>query len=185
MGKPRGRNGRKHMSQSGGRERVSNERERMSQCFRSLHLTPTAFPRLNIVPPPSRMAELYAGNIRLAVAEIALTASCLPAAVPILNWHDLSLSCQYLALTLFPALPFSCSLGKRVGRPLLTASSVIPVMPVCMLMLPNPGSRNEWPLHCDGGIHHVRPVKFGAEIGVVIICMIAPHIPRKNKKPAK
>jgi hypothetical protein len=75
--------------------------------------------------------------------------------------------------------------GNRFGKPLLTASAVIPVMPLCMLVLPNPGSRNEWPLHCDGGIHHVRPFNFGAELGVVIICVIAPHIPRKNKKPAK
>jgi hypothetical protein len=54
-----------------------------------------------------------------------------------------------------------------------------------MLTLPNPGSGNEWPSHCDGGIHHVRPLKFGAELGVITICVIAPHIPRKNKKPAK
>jgi hypothetical protein len=46
------------------------------------------------------------GNIRLAVAEIALTASCLRAAVQMLNvsydlWHS---SCQYLADP-FPSLP--------------------------------------------------------------------------------
>jgi len=29
------------------------------------------------------------------------------------------------------------------------------------------------------------PFKFGAELGIVIVCVIAPHIPRKKKKPAE
>jgi hypothetical protein len=50
--------------------------------------------------------------------------------------------------------------GNRFVRPLLTVSSVIAVMPACMLTVPNPGSRNGWPVHCDGGIHYVWPFKF-------------------------
>jgi hypothetical protein len=75
--------------------------------------------------------------------------------------------------------------GNRFVRPLLTASSVIAVMPVSMQMVPNPGCRNEWPVHCDGGIHYVRPFNFGAWLAVVMDFAIAPHIPRKKKKPAE
>jgi hypothetical protein len=75
--------------------------------------------------------------------------------------------------------------GNRFVRPLLTTSSVIPVMPVPMLMVPNPGCRNEWPVHCDGGIDCVRPFNFGAWLAVVMAFAIAPHIPRKNKKAAE
>src|SRR5207247_9290826 len=46
--KPRGRSGREHMSQSGGSERVSNERERVSQRFRSIDATPT-FPATSFI----------------------------------------------------------------------------------------------------------------------------------------
>ena len=49
--------------------------------------------------------------------------------------------------------------GNRFVRSLLTASSVIAVMPACMLTVPNPGSRSEWPAHCDRGIHYVWPCK--------------------------
>jgi hypothetical protein len=59
------------------------------------------------------------------------------------------------------------------------------MMPVCVLMVPNPGAQNEWPLHCGGGTYHVRPFKFSAELGLVIVCVIAAHIPGKNKKPAQ
>src|SRR5260370_39414411 len=85
--------------------------------------------------------------------------------------------------------------GNRFVRPLLTASSVITVMQACMLMVPNPGSRNEWPAHCDGGIHYLWPFKFGihcvwpcklgAELAIVIVFAIAAHIPRKQNKAAK
>jgi hypothetical protein len=79
---------------------------------------------------------------------------------------------------------FVCQHGNRFVRSLLTASSVIPVMPVSMLMVPNPGCRNEWPVHCDGGIHYVRPFNFGAWLAVVMAFATAPHIPHKKKKPA-
>ena len=75
--------------------------------------------------------------------------------------------------------------GNRFVRPLLTASSVIAVMPACMLMLPNPRSRNEWPAHCDGGIHYVWPFKFGTELAPIIVFAITDHIPRKQNKAAK
>src|SRR5438128_4890639 len=52
---------------------------------------------------------------------------------------------------------FALSGGNRFVRPLLTASSVIAVMPACMLTVPNPGSRSEWPAHCDRGIRYVWP----------------------------
>jgi hypothetical protein len=35
--------------------------------------------------------------------------------------------------------------GNPFVRQLLTASSIIPVVPACMLTVPKPGSRNEWP----------------------------------------
>ncbi|PYI95720.1 MAG: hypothetical protein DME98_15515 [Verrucomicrobia bacterium] len=75
--------------------------------------------------------------------------------------------------------------GNRFVRPLLTASSVIAVMPACMLMVPNPGTRNEWPAHCDEGTHYVWPFKFGAQLALVIVFAIAAHIPRKQNKAAK
>jgi hypothetical protein len=37
---------------------------------------------------------------------------------------------------------------NRFVRPFLTASAVITVMPVRMLIVPNLDCRNEWPLHC-------------------------------------
>jgi hypothetical protein len=58
-------------------------------------------------------------------------------------------------------------------------------MPACTLMVPNPVSRNEWPPHCDGGIHYVWPCKLGAELALVIVFAIAAYIPRKQNKAAK
>ncbi len=75
--------------------------------------------------------------------------------------------------------------GNRFVRPLLTASSVIAVMPACMLMVPNPRSRNEWPAHCDGEIHYVWPFKFGTELVPIIVFAITDHIPRKQNKASK
>jgi len=75
--------------------------------------------------------------------------------------------------------------GNRFVRPLLTASSVIAVMPACMLTAPNPSSRSEWPAHCDGGIHYVWPRKLGAELVFVFVFAIAAHIPRKQKTAPK
>src|SRR4029453_9314334 len=72
--------------------------------------------------------------------------------------------------------------GNRLVSPLLTASAVIPVMPACMLMEPNPCCRNEWPVHCDEGIHSVWPFKLGAGLAVVIAFAITGHIPRKQNK---
>jgi len=80
---------------------------------------------------------------------------------------------------------FALSGGNRFVRPLLTASSVIAVMPACMLTVPNPGSRSEWPAHCDRGIHYVWPCKFGAELALVVVSTIAAHIPRKQNEAAK
>ena len=70
----------------------------------------------------------------------------------------------------------------------LTASSVVAMMPACMLMVPNPGSRNRWPVHCDRGIHLVWPFKLGAELGLVIVSVSAiadAHIPRNQNRAAK
>jgi len=78
-----------------------------------------------------------------------------------------------------------CPKATDFARPFLTASSVIAVMPACMLTVPNPGARNEWPAHCDGGIHYIWPFKFGAELVLVIVLAIAAHIPRKQNKAAK
>src|SRR5947207_15319951 len=61
-----------------------------------------------------------------------------------------------------------CLKATDFARPFLTASSVIAVMPARMLTVPNPGARNEWPAHCDGGIHYIWPFKFGAELALVI-----------------
>jgi hypothetical protein len=80
---------------------------------------------------------------------------------------------------------FALSGGNRFVRPLLTASSVIAVMPACMLTVPNPGSRSEWPAHCDRGIHYVWPCKFGVELLLVVVSTIAAHIPRKQNEAAK
>src|SRR6266511_6183136 len=73
--------------------------------------------------------------------------------------------------------------GNRFVGPLLTASSVIAVMPACVLMVPNPGSRNERPAHCDEGTHYVWPFKFVAHLEIVFA--IAAHIPRKQNKAVK
>jgi len=54
-----------------------------------------------------------------------------------------------------------------------------------MLAVPNPGSRNEWPVHCEGGIHHVWPFKFETEPVNVIVWSIASHMPRKYNNAAK
>src|SRR5437762_9505703 len=80
---------------------------------------------------------------------------------------------------------FALSGGNRFVRPLSTASSVIAVMPACMLTVPNPGVRNEWPAHCDGGIHYIWPFKLGFELVLVIVSTIAAHIRRKQNKAAK
>ena len=80
---------------------------------------------------------------------------------------------------------FAFSGGNRFVRRLLTASSVIVVMPACMLTLPNPSSRNEWPAHCEGGIHYVWPRNWGAELVLVIVFAIAAHILQKQTKAAK
>ena len=68
---------------------------------------------------------------------------------------------------------------------LLTTTSVIPVMPVCMVMIPNPGGRNRWPKHCNRGVHYVRPFDFGPWLAIVMAFEIAPDIPREKKKPAE
>jgi hypothetical protein len=80
---------------------------------------------------------------------------------------------------------FAFSGGNRFVRRLLTASSVIAVMPACMLTLPNPSSRNEWPAHCEGGIHYVWPRNWGADLVLVIVFAIAAHILQKQTKAAK
>jgi hypothetical protein len=68
----------------------------------------------------------------------------------------------------------------------LAASSVIAVMPARMLMVPNPGSPSDWPVHCGGGIHYVWPFKMGRdEIVLVFACAITAHIARKQNKAAK
>jgi hypothetical protein len=84
-----------------------------------------------------------------------------------------------------PQVPTGFAEIYRWAKGNLTASSVIAVMPACMLMVPNPGSRNEWPAHCDGGIHYVWPCKLGAELALVIVFAIAALIPRKQNKAAK
>src|SRR5262245_27553879 len=71
--------------------------------------------------------------------------------------------------------------GNRFVTPLLTASSVIAVMPACMLTVPNPSSRSERPAHCDGGIHYVWPCKLEALV-LVMVFAIAAHIPHKQNK---
>jgi len=58
-------------------------------------------------------------------------------------------------------------------------------MPACTLTAPNPGARNEWPAHWDGGIHYIWPFKFGVELVLVIVLAIAAHILRKQNKAAK
>ena len=75
--------------------------------------------------------------------------------------------------------------GNRFVRPLLTASSVIAVMPACMLTVPSPGARNEWPVYCVGGIHYVWPFRFGEEVALVMVFALTAHIPRKQNKAAK
>jgi hypothetical protein len=78
-----------------------------------------------------------------------------------------------------------CPKATDSTRPFLTASSVIAVMPACMLMVPNPGARNEGPAHCDGGIHYIWPFKLGFDLVLVIVLAIAVHIPLKQNKAAK
>ena len=78
--------------------------------------------------------------------------------------------------------------GNRFVRLLLTASSVIAVMPACVLTVPNPGSRSDWPAHCDGGIHYVWPCKLGAEgsaLVLVVVFAVAAHISHKQNKATK
>src|SRR5262249_5876117 len=70
-------------------------------------------------------------------------------------------------------------------RRVLTASSVIAVMPACMLAVPNPGSRNEWSVHCEEGIHHVRPFKFQRTLVNVVVWTIAAHVSRNKNEAAK
>jgi len=54
-----------------------------------------------------------------------------------------------------------------------------------MLMVPNPGRRNQWPVHCDGGIHYVWPFNIGAWLAVVIAFAIAAQMPGKQNKAAQ
>ena len=57
-----------------------------------------------------------------------------------------------------------------------------------MLAVPKPGSRSEWLLHCDGGIHYVWPCKYeakGAALVLVVVFAIAAHISRKQNEAAK
>jgi hypothetical protein len=58
-------------------------------------------------------------------------------------------------------------------------------MPVFMVTMPNPRSRDDWPEHWDGGAHYVRPFKLEAKIALVIAFAIAAHTLRKQKKAAK
>src|SRR5690348_12715723 len=86
-------------------------------------------------------------------------------------WPDLDRDQRHVD---YKKAPDSAILGRHWNyQTVLTASPVIPMMPVCMLMEPNPGSRNERPMGCDGGIHHVWPFKFGAEPRVVIVGLIS------------
>jgi hypothetical protein len=73
----------------------------------------------------------------------------------------------------------------RSAKGNLTASSVIAVMPACMLMFPNPGSPNDWPMYCVGGIHYMGPFRFGEEVALVMVFALTADIPRKQSKAAK
>jgi hypothetical protein len=77
---------------------------------------------------------------------------------------------------------FAFSGGNRFVRRLLTASSVIAVMPACMLTLPNPSSRNEWPAHCEGGIHYVWPRNWGRSLSVLSFLLLRPTFCRNRPK---
>jgi len=54
-----------------------------------------------------------------------------------------------------------------------------------MVAVPNPGSRYEWPAHCESGIHYVRPFKFGAGLVLVVVSRIAAHISREQNEAIK
>src|SRR6266704_2778311 len=54
----------------------------------------------------------------------------------------------------------------RFVKALLTANSVVAVMPAFMVMVPNPRSRNYGPEYWDGGVHYVWPFKFGLRIAI-------------------
>jgi len=73
----------------------------------------------------------------------------------------------------------------RAAGSLLTTTSEMPVMPVFMVMVPNPSGRNGWRMDCDRGIDYVWPFNFGAWLAVVMAYAIVPHLPRKKKKPAE
>jgi hypothetical protein len=51
--------------------------------------------------------------------------------------------------------------------------------------VPNPGSRNEWTVHGQGGMHDVWPFKFETEFLNVIVLAIASQSPHKYSKTAK
>jgi hypothetical protein len=61
----------------------------------------------------------------------------------------------------------------------------MPVMPVFVVMVPNPSGRSWWRIDCDRGIDYVRPFNLGAGLAVVMACAIVPHIPREKEKPAE
>src|SRR5215468_6443534 len=134
----------------------------------------------------TKMAELTwsspKGKFCGAGKEISEALGRKPKSTDLNERHPFDLAC-YFSLsskaetqsTLNPALMILAS----------TASSVIAVMPACMLAVPNPGSRNEWPVHGEGGMHDVWPFKFETEFLNVIVLAIASHSPHKYSKTAK
>ena len=78
----------------------------------------------------------------------------------------------------------TCPVRQATSAP-LTAGSVIAVMPACMLAVPNPCSRSEWSVHCEEGIHDVRPFKFQRTLVNVVVWTIAAHVSRNKNEAAK
>ena len=79
----------------------------------------------------------------------------------------------------FSSRPFA-NAARAVGS-LLTATPVMPVMPVFMVTVPNPSGRDGWRIDCDRGINYVWPLNFGAWLAVVMAYAIVPHLPRKKR----
>jgi len=55
-----------------------------------------------------------------------------------------------------------------------------------MVMMPNPGTLDDWSEYWDRGIHHVRPSNFGRTIALILVTVaVGVAVPLERNKTAK